>query len=312
MIHTVNGKQMAVRRSLLWVSGDDASNMEERATWGADVVTLDIEDTVKDSDKPRARIVIAEALRDLSFGATERWVRINGFHTPFAFDDLAAVVPARPDAIRLPKIRTADDVRLLDRLILDIEQKHGINPGSTRVVLNIESALAIVNLFEIVTASKRVIGIVLGGEDFTDDLGIPRPTRGLELSMLFGRQQLIIAARAAGVQAFDSVYLDTADMEGLRAESEMVRDLGMEGKNVIHPRQVNIVNEVFTPTRDQISFAVRAVDAYESAQRTVGERSDGTSGVLPYVDGKFIGPPVVGKARQVLARAAACGAKIVA
>lgn len=307
MLRTVNDKQVAVRRSLLWVAGDDVANMEERANWGADVVTLDVEDTVKDSDKPRARKVIAEALRDLSFGAAERWVRINGFHTPFAFDDIAAIVPARPDAIRLPKIRTADDVRLLDRLILDVEQKHKIQPGSTRVVLNIESALAIVNLVEISRVSKRVIGMVLGGEDFTDDLRIPRPTRGLELSMLFGRQQLIIAARATGVSPFDSVYLDAADEEGLRAETEMVRDLGMDGKNVIHPRQVKIVNDVFTPTKEQISFAARAVQAYDEAQVTAGKR-EGSSGVLPYVDGKFIGPPVVGKARQVLARAEACGA----
>ncbi len=311
MLRTVNGRQVAVRRSLLWVAGDDVANMEERANWGADVVTLDVEDTVKDSDKPRARKVIAEALRDLSFGAAERWVRINGFHTPFAFDDIAAIVPARPDAIRLPKIRTADDVRLLDRLILDVEQKHKIEPGSTRVVLNIESALAIVNLFEISRVSKRVIGMVLGGEDFTDDLRIPRPTRGLELSMLFGRQQLIIAARAAGVSPFDSVYLDASDEEGLRAETEMVRDLGMDGKNVIHPRQVKIVNEVFTPTKEQISFAARAVLAYDQAQVTAGKR-EGSSGVLPYVDGKFIGPPVVGKARQVLARAEACGAAVAA
>jgi len=310
MLRAVNGKQMVVRRSLLWVSGDDIANMEERAKWGADVVTLDLEDTVKESDKPRARRVIAEVLRDMSFGDSERWVRVNGFHTPFALDDLSVIVPAKPDAVRLPKIRTADDVRLLERLLLEIERKENIEPGTTKVVLNIESAIAITNLFEIAKVSKRVIGMVLGGEDFTDDLQIPRPTRGLELSMLFGRQQLIVAARAAGVQPFDSVYLDAEDEEGLRAEAEMVRDLGMDGKNVIHPRQVKIVNEVFTPTREQISFAYRAVQAYDEAQRSAGKRSDGTSGVLPYVDGKFIGPPVVGKARQVLARAEACGVAI--
>jgi citrate lyase subunit beta / citryl-CoA lyase len=310
MLRTVNGQQVALRRSLLWVAGDDISNMESRAKWGADVVTLDVEDTVKASDKPRARKVIAEALRDLSFGSAERWVRVNGFHTPFAFDDLEVIVPARPDAIRLPKIQIADDVRLLERLLLEIERKHQLELGSTRVVLNIESASAVLNLYEIAKVSKRVIGMVLGGEDFTDDLGIPRPTRGLELSMLFGRQQLITVARALRVMPFDSVFLDAEDEEGLRAETEMVRDLGMVGKNVIHPKQVRIVNEVFTPTKEQISFAVRAVKAYEEAQKSKGTRSDGSSGVLPYVDGKFIGPPVVGKAHQVISRAEACGAEI--
>ncbi len=307
MIYKNNEENIPVRRSLLWVSGDNIANMSDAAKWGADVVTLDIEDTVTAAEKPKARKVIAEALRDCDFGTAERWVRINGFHTPFAEKDLEAIVPAMPDAVRLPKIRTAEDVKSLEKILERIEREIKVEIGKTKVVLNIESASGILNLKEIATVSKRVIGMVLGGEDFTESLKIPRPTRGLELPMLYGRQHLIIVARAIGVMAFDSVYLDTSDMEGLRAETQMVKELGMDGKNVIHPKQVPIVNEVYTPSSPEIDFAVRVVRAYEEAEKKSQRSTDGTSGVLPYVDGRFIGPPVVEKAWHVIRWARACG-----
>ncbi len=307
MIYKNNEENIPVRRSLLWVSGDNIANMSDAAKWGADVVTLDIEDTVTAAEKPKARKVIAEALRDCDFGTAERWVRINGFHTPFAEKDLEAIVPAMPDAVRLPKIRTAEDVKSLEKILERIEREIKVEIGKTKVVLNIESASGILNLKEIATVSKRVIGMVLGGEDFTESLKIPRPTRGLELPMLYGRQHLIIVARAIGVMAFDSVYLDTSDMEGLRAETQMVKELGMDGKNVIHPKQVPIVNEVYTPSSPEIDFAVRVVRAYEEAEKKSQRSTDGTSGVLSYVDGRFIGPPVVEKAWHVIRWARACG-----
>lgn len=310
MIYKSELGEVPVRRSLLWVAGNDLANMEGGAKWGADVVTLDLEDTVTAADKPKSRQNIAEALRDCDFGQSERWVRINGFHTLYTEKDLETIVPAMPDAVRLPKIRSADDVRSLERLLLKIEQENHIPPGRTPVVLNIESAMAVLNLYEIATVSKRVIGMVLGGEDFTESLKIARPTRGLELPMLYGRQHLILVARALGVNAFDSVFLDAEDMEGLRAEAQMVKELGMDGKNIIHPKQVAVVNEVFTPTPAEVDFAVRAIRAYEEAEKRSTRRTDGSSGILPYVDGRFIGPPVVDKARLVVARARSCGVKV--
>ncbi len=310
MIYESNGERIPVRRSLLWVSGNDITNMSHAPKWGADVVTLDLEDTVTVADKPKARKVIAEALRECDFGRAEKWVRINGFHTPFTEKDLETIVPAMPDAVRLPKIRAAEDVRSLEKILQRIEKEIGVEVGKTRVVLNIESASGILNLKEIATVSKRVIGMVLGGEDFTESLRIPRPTRGLELPMLYGRQHLIIVARAIGVMAFDSVYLDTSDIEGLRAETQMVKELGMDGKNIIHPKQVPIVNEVFTPTPQEVDFAVRAVRAYEEAEKKSQRSTDGTSGVLPYVDGRFIGPPVVEKAWHIIRWARACGVTV--
>jgi citrate lyase subunit beta / citryl-CoA lyase len=318
VIYREGGKCVPVRRSLLWVAGNDPANLENVNRWGADVITLDLEDTVAVGDKPKARQVIVEAFQDCNFGQTEKWVRINGLDTTFYQKDLEAIVPASPDAICLPKPQSADDVRYLDRILAHIEQERGMEIGRTKVVLNIESALAVLHLLEMATASSRIIGLVLGGEDFTESLKIPRPTRGLELSMLFGRQQVITVARAIGVSAFDSVYMDTEDMEGLTAEAKMVKDLGMDGKNVIHPKQVPVVNEAFTPTSDEIDSAVRVIQAYEEAGKKSEKKSDWkstgraneTSGTIPYVKGKFIDPPVVRKAWQVVRWAQACGVPV--
>ncbi len=309
MIYRAEGESVPVRRSLLWVSGNDIRNMDDAPSWGADVITLDLEDTVMEGDKPKARKIVVEALRDCDFGTAERWVRFNGLHTSYAFQDLEAIIPALPEAVRLPKCRTADDVRFLDRILGQIERESGIEVGKTKVILNIENALAVVHLFEIASASTRTIGIVLGGEDFTKDLKIQRPMRGLELPMLFGRQQLITVARAVGIQAFDSVYLHSEDLEGLRQETQMVKELGMDGKNVHHPRQVPVVNEVFKPTKEEIDFAVRAIQAYGEAAKTPIKRTDGTHGG-PYVDGRYICVPGYEKARQVVLWAKACGISI--
>jgi len=311
MIVNVDNETITLRRSLLWVAGDNLSKIDDAPNWGADVITLDLEDTVKETDKPKARKVVSEALREANFGRTERWVRINGFHTRFAKEDIEAIVPARPDAIRLPKCRGADEVVYLDRLLGDIEQIHGIPVGTTKVVLNIENSKAVLDLREIATASRRIIGLVLSGEDYTDDLKVPRPTRGLQLAMLAGRQQVILVAKSLGINAFDAVFLDADDAEGLREETQMVKDMGMDGKNVIHPKQVPIVNKVYTPDSAAVDFSVRAIRAYDAALKSnSSKRSDGTSGALPYVDGRFIGPPVVAKAHQVVRMAKACGIAI--
>lgn len=288
------------RRSLLYIPGNSPGMLQNCAIYGSDGVLLDLEDSISMIEKDAARKLVRHALLSLDFGTVERVVRINGRDTPYFEADLAEIVPARPDAIRLPKVDSADDVIALDRLISQLEVEYGIEPGSIGIQAMLETARAIVNVNAIAAASPRLVGLTLGGQDLAADLGIKATKSGLEL--MYAKGAVIIAAKAFGLQAFDTVYTDINDLEGLKEQAEMSVALGFSGKAAIHPSQIPVINAAFTPTEKEIAKAVRIAKAAREAARQ-------GLGVIA-LDGKMIDTPVVAQAERILELAALAGMEV--
>lgn len=288
------------RRSLLYIPGNNPGMLQNASIYGADGLLLDLEDSISLTEKDAARKLVRHALESLDFGAVERVVRVNGRDTPFFAADLEEIIPARPDAIRLPKVDSAEDVLEADRLISRLEAEHGLEPGSVRIQAMLETAKAIVNAASIATASPRLMGLTLGGQDLAADLGIKATKSGLEL--LYARSAVVIAAKAAGILAFDTVYTDIQDLEGLREQAALAVSLGFSGKAAIHPSQIRIIHEAFSPTEKEVRKAVAVV----KAAREAAERH---SGVVA-VDGKMVDAPVVAQAERTLELARLSGMEV--
>jgi len=279
-------------RSLLWVPGNLKTRIAEALACDADCIVLDLEDTVPLSEKLVARNMVAETIQAKRDGHKCIGVRINSWQSPFAIEDLKAVITARPDLIRLPKCNTPEEMQQADTVIGQIEKEHNIPVGSTKVIVSIESAMGLLNAFSIARSAKRVIGLGLGVEDYTTDLKTVRSTKGLEIELMYGRAHLIVAARAAGVMAIDGAFLDMQDMDGLRAETQLIKQLGFDGKGLVHINQISIVHEVFAPSEKEIAFSQRVVQAFKQAEK------EGSFYV--FVDGKLVDPPVLAKAQRIL------------
>ncbi|HQA60039.1 MAG TPA: citrate (pro-3S)-lyase subunit beta, partial [Tepidanaerobacteraceae bacterium] len=265
--------------------------------YGADSIMFDLEDSVSIKEKDSARFLVHNALKTLDFGNTETVVRINGLDTPFGREDLEAIVRARPDVIRIPKTEKAQDVLEVESIISEIEEKAGIEVGTTKLMAAIESPLGVINAFEIAKSSKRLIGIALGAEDFVTSMKTERSKDGLEL--LVARSQVLMAARAANIYALDTVFSDINDDEGFIKEVKLIKQLGFDGKSVIHPRQVTLVHQVYTPTKKEIDYSIRVLNAIDEAEKR-------SSGVIA-LDGKMIDAPIVERAYRVLELAKASG-----
>jgi len=223
-------------------------------------------------------------------------VRINPLNTPYGKKDVEAVVKAGVHVIRMPKTETAEEVREVEREIEKVEKEIGC-VGRTKIMAAIESTLGIVNAYEIAIASKRMMGIALGAEDYCANLKTQRTPEGTEL--LFARQQIVVAARAAGIDALDTVYSNLNDMETFRKEVELIKTLGFDGKSIINPRQIEIVNEVFAPKQKDIDKAMAVVAAIKEAEKR-------GSGVIA-VNGKMVDRPVVIRAQRTIDLAIASG-----
>mgnify|MGYP002512923862 FL=1 len=224
-------------------------------------------------------------------------IRVNGLYSEYIDEDLEAAVRARPDAIRLPKVEHAEEVRRIDARITEIEKTAGIEAGSIELWCNIESVLGAVNAREIATASPRVVALALGAEDYTASMGSLRSKAGHEI--FYARMQVLQACRLAGISAQDAVFSDFNDLEGLQEDLKMTRGLGFDGKTVIHPRQIDMVNAAFTPTKKEIRNAQRVIAALEEGARN-------HTGVV-VVDGSMVDKPMEIRARTVLAQAEAAG-----
>lgn len=280
-------------RSALFIPGNRRNMLDKAFTVMADAIVPDMEDSVPDRDKDDARATIHEFLPKLR--AVEAMVvpRVNALETGIAEDDLAAVVGPYIDGISIGKIRSPSDISEVSLIISKLEDAAGIEPGSIRLIPWVETASAIVRCYEICAASRRVVAVAFGAEDFTNDMGIDRLEDETQLN--YPRSALCIAARAAGVAALDTPYFKFRDLDGLREDSLRAKHIGFKGRFAIHPMQVDGINECFSPTAADIEQARRIVAAFEKAEAS-GRGS--TS-----LDGMVIDVPVVKRARAVLDRA---------
>lgn len=287
-------QQEKLRRAMMFMPGNNPAMLQNAGIYGADTVIFDLEDAVAVSEKDAARHLVHNAIKYLQYPC-EVAVRINHIQTPFGLEDLRVVLPAKPDLIRLPKAETADDIRVIDEIITKVEEEQKFEPGCIRMMAAIETAKGLMNAYEIATASPRMVALAIGGEDFIADLKTSRSKEGWELFV--ARSQLVLAARAAGLAVIDSVFTNVNDEETFIAETRMIKGLGFDGKSVINPRQIRLVQEIFAPTLKEIQQAERVLSAYKDAL----ERNTGVIAL----DGKMIDTPIVARAERVLAYAAA-------
>ena len=285
----------------MFVPGNNPGMMADAHIYGPDSIMLDLEDSVTMAEKDAARLLVYNALKTIDYGDTEMVVRINPLNTPYGKKDVEAVVKAGVDVIRMPKTETADEVREVEEEILKWETELGC-VGRTKIMAAIESALGIVNAYPIATASKRMMGIALGAEDYCANLKTQRtqgdnPNFGMEL--LLARQTIVVAARATGIDALDTVYSNLNDMETFRREVELIKALGFDGKSIINPRQIEIINEVFAPKEKDIEKALKILAAIKEAEAK-------GSGVIA-VNGKMVDKPVVIRAQHTIDLAIASG-----
>lgn len=286
-----------LRRTMMYIPGSNPGMIKDGHIYGADSLMFDLEDSVSLKEKDTARFMVYNALKTIDYEGTETVVRINGLDTPFGKDDLEAIVRAKPDIIRLPKTEKPQDVIEMDKLITNIENKIGFEVGTIKIMAAIESAIGIINAYDIVKASPRLMGVALGAEDFVTDMKTTRSLDGIEL--LTARSQIILAARAAGIYALDTVFSDINNTEGFINEVKHIKQLGFDGKSVIHPNQIEPVHKIYTPSEKEIKKSIRVLEAIEEAE------SKG-SGVIS-LDGKMIDMPIVERARRVIALAKASG-----
>lgn len=281
-----------LRRAMMFMPGNNPAMLQNAGIYGADTVIFDLEDAVAISEKDAARQLVHNAIKTINYPC-EVAIRINHILTPYGLDDLKVVLAAKPDLIRLPKAESPEEIAQVDAIISEAEQKYGFAAGSIKMMAAIETAKGLRLAYEIATASPRMVALAIGGEDFIADLKTTRSKDGKELYV--ARAQLLLAARAAGIDAIDTVYSDINDEETFIAEVNMIKQLGFDGKSVINPRQVRIVKEIFTPTEKEVAHAERVITAYKAAI----ERN---SGVIN-LDGKMIDTPMVLRAERVLAYA---------
>lgn len=288
---------MHSRRALLYMPGDDRRKIEKSTTLGVDCICMDMEDGVAVTRKVEARAVIAQAMKDLDFGDSERCIRINSIGSGLESYDLAAALATEPDTIVVPKIESADQVRWASDHIETYELSSNRNIGGVRLLVGVETAKGILNLRKIAEADRRLEAIIFGAEDYAASVGARRTKESTEV--LYARQAVITACAANDLQAIDMVYIDFRDEDGLRLEAEQGAGFGFSGKQIIHPNQVKAVQAAFTPSDDELDYARRIVETFETSQR------EGRGAYA--LDGKMIDMPLLKSARKVLDRAKAAG-----
>jgi len=288
---------MKLRRSMLYVPGNMPGMLQNIPVFEADGILIDLEDAVPLAEKDAARLLTRNYLRSYQDRDKEMFVRINGMDTPYADADLREVLPALPDGIRLPKADHPEVVERLDTLLGEQEERLGLDIGHFKIIPSIESARGVLNCVETARASARIVALAFGAEDYTASMEIDRTKGGEEL--FSARTQVVWAAKAAGLQAIDTIFSDIRDMDALRAETALVKRLGFTGKSLVNPRQIEVVHEVFRPTAEEIEHAVAVMEAIKRA------REMGT-GVIS-LRGRMVDAPVVTRAARTLRTAVAFG-----
>ena len=286
-----------MRRSMLFLPGNTPNMLVNGAFLGADAVILDLEDAVAPSEKDVARVLVRNTIRYMDFRGCEVIVRINAVDSDFWQADLDEILPQKPDLILLPKSSSAQDVLAADAYIGQKEAALGFAPNTVRLMPLIETALGVENAFSIASACPRVAALFLGAEDLTADLRCQRTKAGREIE--YARTRLVTAARAAGVDVYDTPFTDVNDDEGIEADAALAKALGFTGKAAISPRHVEAINRVFSPTQKEIDYAYEVMEAIRVA------KEQGKGAIALY--GKMIDAPIVARAEQTIAAAKEMG-----
>ena len=292
-----NPNKKRLRRSIMFLNAQKPGLIKDPYVYGPDSIMLDLEDAVAVKEKDAARFSLYHALQEIDYRGVERVVRINGLDSDLWEEDILCSVAGGCDSIRIPKTETGEDVKKVETVVEEAEKRFGREPGSVLIMAALESAKGVLNALEICTASPRLFGIALSGGDYTKDLQTSIPGTGVEL--MGARQHMIIAARAAGVQCFDTVWTNLNDMEGFRKDVETIKMMGFDGKSIINPRQIPIVHDIYTPSQKEIIFAEKVV-------REIDEKSAQGIGVFT-VDGKMIDIAFYDGAKRTLMLARAAG-----
>lgn len=286
-----------MRRSMLFLPGNTPNIIVNAEILGADAVILDLEDAVAPAEKDSARILVRSAISRMGFGKCEVIVRINSTVTDDWRKDLDAILPVKPNLIMPPKTGSAEDVLRVDAYMSEIEEKLGLPEHSVGLIPLIETARGVENAYAIASACPRVKAIFLGGEDLTADLHCKRTKGGEEIR--YARSRMVMAARAAGVEVYDTPFTDVNDDEGIYDDARYAKSLGFTGKSCISPRHVKAVNEVFSPTKADVDYAYEVMEAIRIGK----EQGKGAVSL----HGKMIDAPIVARAQQTLEAAEALG-----
>jgi len=278
------------RRTMLYIPGNNPAMIQQGGVYGADSILLDLEDAVALNQKDSARILVRNLFKTTNFYGAEVCVRINHLSTPFGLEDLQEIVPLQPNAIRYPKTETVEELAKLIEIVEDIENKHNLPHNKMTIHAMIETALGVQNVFDIAKFSKRVDALTIGGQDLTADMNIASTKDGSGIDL--ARKMIVMAAKANGIDAIDTVFVDINDEEGLKAETEYAKKIGFSGKAVINPRQIDIIHEVYTPTEEEIRKSYRIVKEFNK------NNAEGI-GVFA-IDGKMVDAPVVARAQYIL------------
>lgn len=297
MIPRPKPERFRLRRTMMFMNAQKPGLIKDAYIYGCDSIMLDLEDAVAENQKDSARFSLYHALTSIDYGDTEVIVRINGLDTPHWQEDVRVAVAGGADGIRIPKCESAHDVKTIDAAVLQAEKEFGKEEGRTLLMAALESPKGIINAYEICTASERMFGCAISGGDFRKCMQTKFQRDGID--MLVARGQMLIAARAAGVQCFDTVFTDLDDMESFEAEVRQNKAMGFDGKSLINPKQIRLVHEIFAPTEKEIKQAQAMVTAYREAQ---------AQGIGVFtVNGKMVDIAFIPGAERTLKLAKACG-----
>ena len=296
---------MDFMRSAMFVPGHRQRMIDKAIGLNADVLFLDLEDGVPPAEKDTARQLIAESLdREAARSPSDAWrplrfPRINAIGNERMRADLESVLRPGLDGLCLPKVETVEEIRYVDSILEAREEKVGLPKGSVRYIAAIESAAGLINAAAIAAASPRMAALMFGAEDFGKDLGLPTLRVAEASELVYSRSALVIAAASAHIGAIDGVWPDIRDPEGLLKDARQARRLGFTGKSLIHPDQIQVVNDVFRPDEGEVKYARQVVEAFEEAER----KGEGAIAL----GGQLIDLPIVARARRTLAMGEALG-----
>lgn len=297
MIKRPKPERFRLRRTMMFMNAQKPGLIKDAYIYGCDSIMLDLEDAVAENQKDAARFSLYHALTTIDYGNTEVIVRINGLDTPHWQEDIRVCVAGGVDGIRIAKCESAQDVRTVEAAVEAAEKEFGVEVGRTLLMAALESPKGILNAYEICSASDRMFGVAISGGDFRKCMQTTFQPDGVD--MLAARGQMLLAARAAGIQCFDTVFTDLDDDAGFEAEVRQNKAMGFDGKSLINPKQIRLVHQVFTPTEKEVRQAEKIVRAIEE-QAKLG------IGVFT-VDGKMLDIAFVPGAKRTLKLAKACG-----